>query len=170
MRHSKPQLGTLIEKATTGDALSQNDIVRLFRAQGDDLHQVTEAANELRQAVSGDVVRYVVNRNINYTNVCTYKCKFCAFSKGKTSENLRGQPYLIDLEEIARRTEEAWQRGATEICLQGGIHPAFTGQTYLDICHTVKEAAPGIHVHAFSPLEVTHGAQTSGLSIEAFLF
>jgi len=169
MRHNKPQLGTLIEKATTGDALSQNDIVRLFRAQGDDLHQVTEAANELRQAVSGDVVRYVVNRNINYTNVCTYKCKFCAFSKGKTSENLRGQPYLIDLEEIARRTEEAWQRGATEICLQGGIHPAFTGQTYLDICHTVKEAAPGIHVHAFSPLEVTHGAQTSGLSIEAFL-
>ena len=169
MCHGKPRLGTLIEKATAGDVLTQNEIVQLFSARGDDLHQVTEAANELRQAVSGDTVRYVVNRNINYTNVCTYKCKFCAFSKGKTSENLRGQPYLIDLVEIARRTEEAWQRGATEICLQGGIHPAFTGQTYLDICQTVKEAAPDIHVHAFSPLEVTHGAQSSGLSIEAFL-
>jgi FO synthase len=162
-------LGTTLDKAIAGDTLSQDEIVQLFNARGDDIHQVVSAADALRREVSGDVIRYVVNRNINYTNVCTYKCKFCAFSKGKTSENLRGQPYLIDLEEIARRTEEAWQRGATEICLQGGIHPAFTGQTYLDICATVKEAAPDIHVHAFSPLEVTHGAQSSGLSIEAFL-
>ena len=168
-KHGNGSLGTLIEKASAGETLSEQEIVTLFNARGDDVHQVAEAADELRKEVSGDTIRYVVNRNINYTNVCTYKCKFCAFSKGKTSENLRGQPYLVDLEEIGRRTEEAWQRGATEVCLQGGIHPAFTGQTYLDICNAVKEAAPDIHVHAFSPLEVTHGAQSSGLSIEDFL-
>ncbi len=166
---STKRLGSVITKATDGEALSESEIVTLFSARGDDVAYVAAAADDLRKEVSGDTIRYVVNRNINYTNVCTYKCKFCAFSKGKTSESLRGQPYLIDLEEIARRTEEAWQRGATEICLQGGIHPAFTGQTYLDICRTVKEAAPDIHVHAFSPLEVTHGAQSSGRSIEAFL-
>jgi FO synthase len=123
----------------------------------------------LRREVTGDVVTYVVNRNINYTNICLYKCSFCAFSKGKTSENLRGAPYVVDLEEIARRTAEAWGRGATEVCLQGGIHPAFTGQTYIDICRTAKQAAPDIHVHAFSPLEITHGARTLGVSVEHFL-
>ena len=111
----------------------------------------------------------MVNRNINYTNVCYFHCRFCAFSKGKLAEDLRGVPYEVDLEEIARRTSEAWQRGATEICLQGGIHPDYTGQTYLDICRTVKAAAPGIHVHAFSPLEVWQGARTLGLPLREFL-
>jgi len=165
----KGQLESVVNKASDGETLSEPEIVTLFGARGDDLHQVLEAADALRRDVSGDVVRYVVNRNINYTNVCTYKCKFCAFSKGKASENLRGQPYLVDLDEISRRTEEAWQRGATEICLQGGIHPSFTGQTYLDICAAVKEAAPDIHVHAFSPLEVTHGATTLGMSLSDYL-
>ncbi len=117
----------------------------------------------------GDTITYVVNRNINYTNLCTYKCSFCAFSKGKTHEDLRGAPYVLDMTEVARRTEEAWQRGATEVCLQGGIHPAFTGQTYLDVLHAVKEAAPDMHVHAFSPLEVTQGAKTLGIPLETFL-
>ncbi|MDH3977964.1 MAG: 5-amino-6-(D-ribitylamino)uracil--L-tyrosine 4-hydroxyphenyl transferase CofH, partial [Gammaproteobacteria bacterium] len=121
------------------------------------------------KAQSGDEVTYVVNRNINYTNLCLHKCKFCAFSKGKTFESLRGAPYVLDTEEISRRTEEAWARGATEVCLQGGIHPAYTGDTYLDICRAVREAAPNIHIHAFSPLEVTHGAKTLNKSIEAFL-
>ena len=98
-----------------------------------------------------------------------YKCQFCAFSKGKVADDLRGSPYVLDLDEIARRTEEAWNRGATEVCLQGGIHPAFTGETYLDICRAVKQAAPGIHVHAFSPLEIMHSAQTLGVSIVEFL-
>jgi FO synthase len=130
---------------------------------------IAAAADAARREQAGDTVTYVVNRNINYTNLCAYKCTFCAFSKGKTDEDLRGAPYVLDLAEIGRRTEEAWRRGATEVCLQGGIHPAFTGQTYLDVLRTVKEAAPGIHVHAFSPLEVTQGARTLGITVEAFL-
>lgn len=117
----------------------------------------------------GDTVSYVVNRNINYTNVCYFKCQFCAFSKGKMSENLRGRPYDISAEEIARRCEEAWQRGATEVCMQGGIHPDYTGQTYLDILQTVRHATPDMHIHAFSPLEVWQGAATLGLSVGDYL-
>jgi FO synthase len=119
--------------------------------------------------VNGDVVTYVVNRNINYTNVCSYACSFCAFSKGKLHDHLRGRPYDLALEEIARRTQEAWQRGATEVCLQGGIHPAYTGDTYLTLLRAVKDAVPRMHVHAFSPLEISHGAHTLGLSVTAFL-
>ena len=158
-----------LAKARRGSELNDDEILRLFGARGPAFDAVCQAADELRQEVSGDTVAYVVNRNINYTNVCTYKCKFCAFSKGKTSENLRGTPYLVDMAEISRRSEEAWNRGGTEVCLQGGIHPAFTGDTYLEICQAVKSAAPHIHVHAFSPLEVTHGASTLGLSIAEFL-
>jgi FO synthase len=158
-----------LAKARRGSELNDDEILRLFGARGPAFDAVCQAADELRQEVSGDTVAYVVNRNINYTNVCTYKCKFCAFSKGKTSENLRGSPYLVDMAEISRRSEEAWNRGGTEVCLQGGIHPAFTGDTYLEICQAVKSAAPHIHVHAFSPLEVTHGASTLGLSIAEFL-
>ncbi|MGI9303529.1 MAG: 5-amino-6-(D-ribitylamino)uracil--L-tyrosine 4-hydroxyphenyl transferase CofH, partial [Gammaproteobacteria bacterium] len=110
-----------------------------------------------------------VNRNINYTNVCRYRCSFCAFSKGRTAAALRGQPYDLAEQEIARRVTEAWARGATEVCLQGGIHPDYTGETYLKILDIVRSAAPEIHVHAFSPLEVTHGARTLGLSLFDFL-
>jgi len=167
--NSHSHIGRVLDRGRTGKRLSEADVALLFRARGSDIEAVCRAADELRHDVSGDVVTYVVNRNINYTNVCLYKCTFCAFSKGKTSGDLRGAPYVVDLQEIARRTEEAWNRGATEVCLQGGIHPAFTGRTYLDICRTAKEAAPDIHVHAFSPLEVTHGAETLGISIEHFL-
>ncbi|MEO9189882.1 MAG: 5-amino-6-(D-ribitylamino)uracil--L-tyrosine 4-hydroxyphenyl transferase CofH, partial [Acetobacteraceae bacterium] len=114
-------------------------------------------------------VRYVVNRNINYTNICYYRCKFCAFSKGKTHEALRGTPYDLDHDEIVRRSVEAWQRGATEVCLQGGIHPDYTGETYVRICEAIKAAVPGMHLHAFSPLEITQGAATLGLTLTAFL-
>jgi FO synthase len=148
---------------------TEDDIAALFALRGRDFHVLAALANDLRRESCGDTVTYVVNRNINYTNLCTYKCTFCAFSKGKTDEDLRGAPYVLDMAEVSRRTEEAWRRGATEVCLQGGIHPAFTGQTYLDVLHAVKEAAPDIHVHAFSPLEVTQGAKTLGLTLEAFL-
>ena len=121
------------------------------------------AADELRREVCGDEVSYVVTRNVNYTNVCYFRCGFCAFSKGKLAANLRGKPYLVPVEEIVRRAREAWERGAVEICLQGGIHPAFTGETYLEICAAVKEALPDLHVHAFSALEVWQGAATLGL-------
>jgi len=114
-------------------------------------------------------VSYVVTRNINYTNICYFRCQFCAFSKGKLSENLRGRPYDLALEEIQRRVVEAWERGATEVCMQGGIHPDYTGATYLAICRAVKEAAPKIHVHAFSPLEIWQGAATLGRSVRDFL-
>ena len=127
------------------------------------------AANELRQQVSGDEVTYVVNRNINYTNVCYFRCQFCAFSKGKLSDDLRGSPYDLDLDEISRRSIEAWERGGTEVCMQGGIHPEYTGETYLEICRTVKSAVPEMHVHAFSPLEVWQGAETLRISLREFL-
>ena len=106
-----------------------------------------------------------MNRNINYTNICYFKCQFCAFSKGKLSENLRGRPYDLSDEEIARRTTEGWERGATEVCMQGGIHPEYTGETYLHILEVVKSAVPEMHVHAFSPLEVWQGAATLGVDL-----
>jgi FO synthase len=115
------------------------------------------------------VISYVVTRNINYTNICYFKCQFCAFSKGKMSENLRGRPYDLSLDEVARRAGEAWSRGATEVCMQGGIHPSYTGARYIDICKAVKNAAPDIHVHAFSPLELHQGAATLGIHIRTFL-
>jgi FO synthase len=165
----KETIAGLIDKARTGERLNEGEITRLFTARHDDVDLLTRAADELRAEVCGDTVHFVVNRNINYTNLCTYKCRFCAFSKGKTSEDLRGAPYVLNLEEIGRRTAEAWSRGATEVCLQGGIHPEFSGQTYLDICRAVKQAAPEIHVHAFSALEVSHGAETLGISVAEFL-
>jgi len=162
-------LSRLLDRAAAGERLAANDIVRLFAARGPEVEEICAAADALRAKTSGDIVRYVVNRNINYTNVCSYACSFCAFSKGKLSEDLRGRPYDLALEEIARRTIEAWDRGATEVCLQGGIHPAYTGDTYLTLLRTVKQAVPAMHVHAFSPLEVSHGAQTLGLSLRGFL-
>ena len=135
----------------------------------DDYTAVCQAADEMRKQVAGDEVTYCVNRNINYTNVCYFKCQFCAFSKGKMSENLRGKPYDLTHEEIMRRTKEAWDRGASEVCLQGGIHPEYTGQTYIDICRSIKQVNPDMHIHAFSPLEVWQGAKTLGIPIPEFL-
>jgi FO synthase len=162
-------LQRIIEKAVVGDELEPAEIVRLFQARGDDFTHVCQAADQLRKKVAGDEVTYVVNRNINYTNVCYFKCQFCAFSKGKMSENLRGRPYDLSPEEIMRRTREAYERGATEVCLQGGIHPEYTGQTYIDICHSIKQVIPDMHIHAFSPLEVWQGAHTLGLSLDDYL-
>ena len=159
----------VLDLASGGRNLGEGDIVRLFRARGDEFFAVCAAADALRRDACGDVVSYVVTRNINYTNICSFKCQFCAFSKGKMSENLRGRPYNLSLDEIAARASAAWERGATEVCMQGGIHPDFTGETYIDICRAVRKAAPGIHVHAFSPLEVHQGAQTLGLPVYEFL-
>ena len=162
-------LARLVERATAGERLDTGAIERLFAARDADYAHVTGAADRLRAAVSGDVVRYVVNRNINYTNICYFRCKFCAFSKGSTHEDLRGKPYDLALEEVARRAREAWDRGATEVCLQGGIHPDYTGETYEAICRAIKQAVPEMHIHAFSPLEVTQGAMTIQASLPEFL-
>lgn len=168
-KNTSSMIKALVTKNAQGTLLSKEEIAFLFESRGADFSYLTQAANELRQQRNGDTVSYVVNRNINYTNVCYFKCQFCAFSKGKLSENLRGRPYDISAEEIARRCQEAWGRGATEVCMQGGIHPDYTGQTYLDIVATVKTAVPEMHIHAFSPLEVWQGAATLGISLEEFL-
>ena len=168
-RAERASCGRSSNRARAGRPLGEAEVVRLFAARGREVDVVCQAADALRQEVNGDRVAYVVNRNINYTNVCYFRCRFCAFSKGKLAENLRGPPYDLDLDEIARRAGEAWERGATEVCLQGGIHPDYTGETYLEICRAVKAAAPDIHVHAFSPLEVRQGAQTLGISLGEFL-
>ena len=162
-------LDRILTKADTGSELCEAEIVRLFAAREGEFDDVCTAADELRARTAGNVVRYVVNRNINYTNVCTYRCGFCAFSKGKSADHLRGPAYDLDAGEIGRRTREAWERGATEVCMQGGIHPDYTGETYLEVVRVVKAAVPAMHVHAFSPLEVTHGARTLGLSTGDFL-
>ena len=166
---TSPSLARVLDRVREGAPLDEPQIVRLFEARGGEARAVCEAADALRRERTGDVVSYVVNRNINYTNVCYFKCRFCAFSKGRLSANLRGRPYDLDLAEIGRRTREAWDRGATEICLQGGIHPDYTGETYLSICRAVKDAAPEIHVHAFSPLEVWQGARTLGADLPEYL-
>ena len=162
-------LQAIVQRCREGAALREQDIERLFLCRGPEFAYVLQTADQLRRQSCGERVSYVVNRNINYTNVCYFKCQFCAFSKGKLSENLRGRPYDLDASEIGRRSAEAWQRGATEVCMQGGIHPEYSGQTYLDILHTVKAAVPELHVHAFSPLEVWQGAATLGLDLETYL-
>lgn len=162
-------LGHLLERAQSGEALHEAEITTLFAADGADFTAVVRAADELRAEVVGDEVSYVVNRNINYTNICQYTCSFCAFAKGRSSRSLRGPAYDLNLQEIAERAVEAWERGATEVCLQGGIHPHYTGRRYLDVVEAVKAAVPGMHVHAFSPLEILHGATTLGVSLTEFL-
>ena len=163
VRRDAPPLGL------SGDELGEDELTRLLETRGNEAQHVFAAADRLRRQVCGDEVTYVVTRNVQYTNVCYFRCGFCAFSKGKLARNLRGAPYLVPLEEIVRRAVEAWERGATEICLQGGIHPAFTGEYYAEVVRVIKAAVPGIHVHAFSALEVWQGAATLGLSLEEYL-
>jgi FO synthase len=166
---AKALLAPILDRAVKGMEPSEADLVALFGARGESFREVCAAADALRAGTCGDRVRYVVTRNINYTNVCAYRCTFCAFSKGKTHESLRGRPYDLTLEEIQRRCREAWERGAVEVCLQGGIHPRYTGATYLAICRAIKAAAPELHIHAFSPLEIFQGAATLGISVPDFL-
>ncbi len=163
------ELPPILDRACAGKPVSEDEIVTLFAARGADFDEICHRANRLRADAVGNTVSYVVTRNINYTNVCTYACRFCAFSKGRTHHDLRGQPYDLDRAEFSRRVSEAWDRGATEICLQGGIHPDYDGDTYLEILRTAREAAPEIHIHAFSPLEITHGARSLGLTLETYL-
>jgi FO synthase len=158
-----------LAKVREGVELDEDDVTELFRARGRDFAAVVVAADALRREVCGDSISYVVTRNINYTNVCYFRCGFCAFSKGKLAANLRGAPYLVPLDEIVRRCDEAWERGATEVCLQGGIHPAFTGDFYIEVCRAIKDAVPGLHVHAFSALEVWQGAATLAMSLRPYL-
>ncbi len=153
----------------SGDEVGEEEIVTLFSARGSEVRSVAEVADQLRREAVGDVVTFVANRNINYTNVCTFKCRFCAFSKGPLSLNLRGAPYLLDLADITERVAEAESLGATEVCLQGGIHPSFDGSYYLEVLDAVRAASEKIHIHAFTALEVHEGARRLGEDVESYL-
>jgi len=152
-----------------GETVGEDEIVTLFGARGHEVRAVAAVADGLRSEIIGDEVTYVANRNINYTNVCTFKCKFCAFSKGPLSLNLRGAPYLLELSEITDRVAEAAAMGATEVCLQGGIHPDFDGDYYLHVIRAVREASATIHIHGFTALEVTEGARRSDMALADYL-
>jgi FO synthase len=164
-----PAFERALERAEDGSLLDEHDATALLSARGPEVELLAAAADRRRLARAGNRVTYVVCRNVNYTNVCYFRCGFCAFSKGKLAENLRGPAYLLSVDEVARRAVEAWRRGATEVCLQGGIHPGFTGRWYLDLLRAVKEAVPTIHVHAFSPLEVWQGAATAEWDLGDYL-
>jgi 7,8-didemethyl-8-hydroxy-5-deazariboflavin synthase CofH subunit/7,8-didemethyl-8-hydroxy-5-deazariboflavin synthase CofG subunit len=162
-------VGEVLAGVLLGQEVGVEEIVTLFSARGPEVAAVADVADELRARAVGDVVTWVSNRNINYTNVCTFKCRFCAFSKGPLSLNLRGAPYLLELSEITERVAEAEARGATEVCLQGGIHPSFDGDYYLEVVKAVRAASPSIHVHGFTALEVTEGAKRLGEPLAAYL-
>ena len=162
-------VGDVLVGVLDGDAVGEDEIVTLFGARGPEVRVVAEVADRLRQEAVGDEVTYVANRNINYTNVCTFKCRFCAFSKGPLSLNLRGSPYLLELSEISDRVREAEEIGATEVCLQGGIHPKFDGDYYLEVLKAVRQASDTIHIHGFTALEVTEGARRSGMRLADYL-
>ncbi len=159
----------VLDGVALGQQVGEDEIVTLFGARGPEVRAVAELADDLRRQIVGDEVTYVANRNINYTNVCTFKCRFCAFSKGPLSLDLRGRPYLLELGDITERVREAAAAGATEVCLQGGIHPDFDGEYYLDVVRAVRAGSPSIHVHGFSALEVTEGARRSGESLATYL-
>ena len=169
LRGLEPGIERILERSVDGFAPTRDEIERLFRARGDEVEAVGHVADVLRRRVNGDIVSYVVNRNINYTNQCYFKCGFCAFSKGPRSLDMREDPYLLSVPQVVERTVEAWERGATEVCLQGGIHPDFTGEFYVTVLEAIKGQVPGMHVHGFTPLEVWQGAETLGIPVRDFL-
>lgn len=162
-------LRSVLEASLTGTPPNVPEVERLFGARGEQVDAVAWAADQLRQQRVGDTVTYVINRNINYTNQCYFRCGFCAFSKGPRSLNLRGEPYLMTIDEVVARTVEASERGATEVCLQGGIHPEFTGEFYVSLVEAIKTRLPHMHIHGFTPLEVWQGAATNSMTVKAFL-
>jgi FO synthase len=162
-------VGEVLAGVLMGEEVGIDEIVTLFSARGPEVPAVCEVADDLRQRAVGDVVTFVSNRNINYTNVCTFKCRFCGFSKGPLSLNLRGTPYLLTLDDIGERVAEADALGATEVCLQGGIHPNFDGDYYLEVIKAVRAASPTIHIHGFTALEVTEGAKRLGEPLDQYL-
>ena len=168
-RKVRASLAAALDRAADGQEIEEDEIALLFTARGVEAERLFACADELRKQAVGEQVSYVVNRNINYTNMCYFRCGFCAFSKGPKSLNLRGQPYLLSEEEVARRALEAWEAGASEVCMQGGIHASFSGENYLGYLRAVKERVPEIHVHAFTALEVFQGASTLGIGVREFL-
>lgn len=164
-----PQIAPILAQALEGREPSRDEVEILFGAHGIDVEAIADVADTLRWRAVGDDVTFIVNRNINYTNLCYFKCGFCAFSKGPRSLALRGEPYLMSIDEVVERSEEAWERGATEVCLQGGIHPDFTGQFYIDVVKAIKARLPDMHIHGYTPLEIWQGAETSNTTVRRLL-
>ena len=168
-RRRSSEVDAILRRYAPGYDFDARELVTLFEARGGDFNAVVELADHTRRELVGEDVSFVVNRNINYTNVCTFKCRFCAFSKGPLSLNLRGDPYLLTLDEVSERVREAEERGATEVCLQGGIHPKFDGEYYIDVIAAVRAGSPTMHIHAFSALEVFEGARRSEQDLATYL-
>lgn len=171
--NSLTKIGGAIKSALSAvaDGEEANDeMLEIFlSARGSEISAVAELADDLRSKAVGNKITWVANRNINYTNVCTFKCRFCGFSKGPLSLNLRGTPYLLEMDEIAARVAEAARAGATEVCLQGGIHPDFDGNYYIDVAKAVRDAVPDIHIHGFTALEVFEGAKRLKEPLDSYL-
>src|SRR5581483_7194462 len=159
------EIAGALRKAERHRPISDGEALALFRAEGAALEALCSVADGLRREAVGDEVTYVVNRNINFTNVCYVGCRFCAFAQRE--QDL--ESYTLTLQEVADRAREAAERGATEICMQGGIHPDLPGTFYFDLLDAIRRAAPGIHIHAFSPMEVLNGASKLGISFREFL-
>jgi FO synthase len=164
-----PQIAMILERSIDGIAPTRAEVATLFRARGGEVEAIAAVADELRRRTVGDEVTYVVNRNINYTNLCYFRCGFCGFSKGPKSLNLRGAPYMLTVDEVADRAVEAAERGATEVCLQGGIHPDYDGDFYVSVLETIKDRLPTMHCHGFTALEVWQGAETLGIPVRELL-
>jgi len=154
-----------LDRALDGGEVSVAESDVLARTTGRDLAALTVVADELRRRQVGDTVTYVVNRNINFTNVCIKHCGFCAFSRDHREE----EGYLLPIDEVVRRAREAWDLGASEVCIQAGLPPKLDGRFYIDLTHALKAALPDLHLHAFSPEEVLYGSVRSGLSIKDYL-
>ncbi len=155
----------ILGRALDGGELTAADGIRLSEVGGRDLQALTLVADDMRRRQAGEVVTYVVNRNINFTNVCIKHCTFCAFSRDHREE----EGYFLPLDEVVRRAVEAWEMGATEVCIQAGLPPKLDGSYYIDLCRAIKAALPEMHLHAFSPEEILYGAMRSGLPIARYL-
>lgn len=160
-----PAVGHILDRALAGEDITVEEATRLFDASGTDLLVMTAAADYLRKTTVGDVVTYVVNRNINFTNVCVKACGFCAFSRGHLGE----EGYFLPLEEVIQRAREARELGATEVCVQAGLAPGIDGWYYVKLCKAIKEALPELHIHGFSPEEVLNGSTLTGVSVRDYL-
>lgn len=159
------EVAKVLDHALAGGDISADEGTRLFEARGREINAIVLAADELRRRSVGDVVTYVINRNINFTNVCIKRCGFCAFSRGHREE----EGYYLPVEEVVRRAREAWELGATEVCIQAGLPPKMKGSYYIDLTAAIKEDLPDIHLHGFSPEEVLYGSIRSRCSIREYV-
>ncbi len=168
-QYNHSEIDVILKNVLNGHQISDNELNLLFNTAGEKINDIANVANELNFIKNGNNVSYVINRNINYTNQCYYKCGFCGFSKGPNSLNLKEKPYSIDIKEVVTRSTEAFEMGASEVCLQGGIHPEYTGEFYLKMVRDIKSSVPDMHIHGFTPLEIWQGAETINMNIEDYL-